>query len=160
MSSSDKIAKCLERLVDTIQHDSTLARSENDTLRQYIIQECMDVLDDMPAIQQGDMLWMYATRLFLKYVVREMFLTIKSNDIHQVALVSATMAIHNLVCKLDDEDDHFLEFENEFIDDDANGNDDDLSDDIEVQQNDDGMNKVRDDICTSITFGRIGVPTH
>ncbi|KAG8367680.1 hypothetical protein BUALT_Bualt16G0098100 [Buddleja alternifolia] len=79
MSSADKIAHCLQRLVDTVEHDS--ARSSNDTSRQYTIQQCMDILEEISGIQQGDKLWMYATRLFLKPAIREMFLTIKTNDL-------------------------------------------------------------------------------
>ncbi|KAL0284911.1 UNVERIFIED_CONTAM: hypothetical protein Sangu_2803100 [Sesamum angustifolium] len=80
----------------------------------------------------------------------------------QVALVSATMAIHNYIRKHDLEDEYFLFFEN---------NSDSVSDDEnnegansrcvnrgDNKQSDDVMNKVRDDICAPITFQRIGIP--
>ncbi|KAG8363410.1 hypothetical protein BUALT_Bualt19G0019500 [Buddleja alternifolia] len=319
MSSADKIAHCLQRLVDTVEHDS--ARSSNDTSRQYTIQQCMDILEEISGIQQGDKLWImtssdsseivldslsksssngysddsisdedsegaidgthikarlpiheqvpyigrkgiptqnimaacdfnlcftfvlpgwegsaHDTRIFnetirdaskgfpmppsgkyylvdagypnilgflapykgqkyhlkdfnrassyrnayevfnhshsaLRSHIERAFGVWKTkfymvNDIpvnipwpDQIALVAATMAIHNFVRLMDDEDDHFLEAQNESVDDGANG-DNDQTDECEVQQYDAVMNGIRDDICTSITFGRIGIPTH
>lgn len=35
----------------------------------------------MPEIVEGDTLWMYATRIFLKPAIRELFMTIKKDEI-------------------------------------------------------------------------------
>lgn len=77
----------------------------------------------------------------------------------QVTLVSATMVIHNFIHKTDTKDDDFMEAERN-----PNFGQHDTDDYIEKntmsepQFSNDAMNKIRDDICTSITFGRIGIP--
>ncbi|CAH9131608.1 unnamed protein product [Cuscuta epithymum] len=80
----------------------------------------------------------------------------------QISLVPATMAIHNFIRKNDRMDDDFLEAEQK---DDQASNDEETDDCDDVQTHhsevgDDAMNKLRDDICASITFGRIGVPMY
>ncbi|XP_012832853.1 PREDICTED: uncharacterized protein LOC105953711 [Erythranthe guttata] len=79
VSNADKISKCLERMVDAMEYDSS--RLNGDTRRQYSIQECLEILENMPGIDEGGPLWMYATRIFLKPAIRELFFTIKKNEI-------------------------------------------------------------------------------
>lgn len=76
----------------------------------------------------------------------------------QVALVPAMMAIHNFIRLRDQDDDDFVDAERNSQDHgrDPNGN----NGDYHVggfQQSDDAMNKLRDDICTSITFSWMGL---
>ncbi|XP_073158347.1 L10-interacting MYB domain-containing protein-like [Henckelia pumila] len=80
-SIAEKIARCLERMVNTIESESQLSRLTTDSVGNYTIKDCMEVLDCMSGIEEGGSLWMYATRLFLKPAVRELFLTIKRDDL-------------------------------------------------------------------------------
>ncbi|XP_073158314.1 uncharacterized protein [Henckelia pumila] len=77
----------------------------------------------------------------------------------QIALVSSTMAIHNFIRKTDAKDEDFLEADLRA----NNGNDYIKQSDANnfasyCIQSDETMDKLRDDICTSIVFGRTGVP--
>ncbi|KAG8387867.1 hypothetical protein BUALT_Bualt02G0065900 [Buddleja alternifolia] len=74
------------------------------------------------------------------------------------ALVSATMAIHNFIRKNDLEDPDFLRYAEDILVD-VDGDVGPECHGPEIVQNDDIMKKVRDDICTSITFGRLGIST-
>ncbi|KAG8378574.1 hypothetical protein BUALT_Bualt08G0151000 [Buddleja alternifolia] len=80
MSNGDKIVRCLERMVGTLETDSSLSNSSKEHGQQYSIKDCLDILEEMSGIEEGDTMWMYATRLFLKPSVREMFLAIKKNE--------------------------------------------------------------------------------
>ncbi|XP_073133806.1 uncharacterized protein [Henckelia pumila] len=77
----------------------------------------------------------------------------------QVALVPATMAIHNFIRNMDAKDEDFLEADlrrnNRNDDIERNGANNTVS---YGQSSDETMEKLRDDICASITFGRIGIP--
>ncbi|CAH9147048.1 unnamed protein product [Cuscuta epithymum] len=90
-------------------------------------------------------------------IMDKMPVNISWND--QISLVPATMAIHNFIRKSDRMDDDFLEAESNESEatNDAGGED---TEEVQSHQGDDAMNKLRDDICASITFGRIGVPMY
>ncbi|KAL3839250.1 hypothetical protein ACJIZ3_023841 [Penstemon smallii] len=77
-TTAGKIAKCLERLVDSIENGGSTSNSENSTGQS--IQACLDMLEKMPEIEQGSRLWMYATRLFLKPSIRQLFLRMKRDE--------------------------------------------------------------------------------
>ncbi|CAH9134644.1 unnamed protein product [Cuscuta epithymum] len=74
LTSSEKIARCLEDMVGTMKKESSSSQP-----RQFTIQECMDVLDGIDGIEAGGKVWMYATRVFLKPNVRELFIAIKTD---------------------------------------------------------------------------------
>lgn len=78
VTNADKISMCLQRMVDAMEHEST--RNIVDTGSQYSIKNCLEILGNMPEIVEGDTLWMYATRIFLKPAIRELFMTIKKKD--------------------------------------------------------------------------------
>ncbi|PIN00907.1 hypothetical protein CDL12_26589 [Handroanthus impetiginosus] len=73
----NKIAKCLERMVNTMENESS--SRTNEATKQFSIQSCLDTLDRIPGIEEGDPLWMYATRLFLKTDVRELFMVMRKD---------------------------------------------------------------------------------
>ncbi|KAK4429139.1 hypothetical protein Salat_1214100 [Sesamum alatum] len=79
----------------------------------------------------------------------------------QGALVPATMTIHNFIRKHDQYDLDFLNVDQNpnvhSEEDDVNGEDED-SHHTEVQQSTHEMDKLKDDICTSITFCRLEIP--
>ncbi|KAL3843751.1 hypothetical protein ACJIZ3_001154 [Penstemon smallii] len=81
VSTANKIARCLERMVDTMEHESASTRTSTDTGRQYSIHNCLQILGKMPGINRGDPLYMYATRLFLKPAVRELFYELDDDEI-------------------------------------------------------------------------------
>ncbi|XP_012851818.1 PREDICTED: uncharacterized protein LOC105971511 [Erythranthe guttata] len=55
VTNGDKISTCLERMVEAMEHEST--RNIVDTGRQYSIQNCLEILENMPEIEEGDPLW-------------------------------------------------------------------------------------------------------
>ncbi|VFQ60844.1 unnamed protein product [Cuscuta campestris] len=75
-SGADKIVQCLERMVDSVEGDKGSNSAE-----RYSIQNCLNVLDKMEAVEAGGHLWMFATRLFLKQVLREVFIGIKNDEL-------------------------------------------------------------------------------
>ncbi|KAL3843592.1 hypothetical protein ACJIZ3_000995 [Penstemon smallii] len=92
------------------------------------------------------------------YMIKDIPVNLRWED--QVALVPATMAIHNFIRKVDKLDEDFLEYDRDpnYLPEDAysdRNNDNIKGDSIGV--NDVGMDSVRDNICTSIAFSRIGV---
>ncbi|KAL3851004.1 hypothetical protein ACJIZ3_012886 [Penstemon smallii] len=78
VSTADKIAKCLERMVDAVENDVASSRGSFDT-GKYSIQSCLEALDNL-GIDESDELWLYSTRLFLKPAIRELFILIKTDD--------------------------------------------------------------------------------
>ncbi|KAL3820188.1 hypothetical protein ACJIZ3_006093 [Penstemon smallii] len=91
------------------------------------------------------------------YTLKDMPVNIPWED--QVAFVPATMAIHNFIRKIDRNDEDFLRFENDNVNlenEDGGANENDNPDDLN-DSSDRGMDKLRDDICTSISFTRIGI---
>lgn len=77
----------------------------------------------------------------------------------QVALVPATMAIHNFNRKTDSLDDDFVEAKRNpnYGQGESEACNEDRSEGIAEDDKDEAMNKLRDNICTSIAFGRIGI---
>ncbi|PIN05781.1 hypothetical protein CDL12_21676 [Handroanthus impetiginosus] len=76
-TTADKLAKCLERMINTMENESSSRTSE--ATKQFSIQSCLDTLDRIPAIEEGSPLWMYATQLFLKADVRELFMVMRKD---------------------------------------------------------------------------------
>ncbi|KAL3844290.1 hypothetical protein ACJIZ3_001693 [Penstemon smallii] len=78
-STAEKIARCLDKMVDTMENEST-NRVSTDAARKLSIQSCLEILEKMDGIDEGDDLWLYSTRLFLKPAVRDLFLMIKKDE--------------------------------------------------------------------------------
>ncbi|XAR67883.1 hypothetical protein NMG60_11002819 [Bertholletia excelsa] len=89
-TTAEKIAKCFERIVETV-FASTSTSPNN---RQFTIQECLESLEKIQGIKEGDALWMYATRLFLNPSIRELFLSIKRDEI-RLQWLQAQMEMDN-----------------------------------------------------------------
>lgn len=70
MSTAKKITKCLERLVDTVIDECISSHASISSARCFTIHECVNILDGMPGIVEGDRLWIYAIQLFLKLAMR------------------------------------------------------------------------------------------
>lgn len=95
------------------------------------------------------------------YTMKDIPINISWED--QVALVPATMAIHNFIRKVDALDEDFLQYDRdpEYLPESArNGRSSGNNHGPDLGMNDGSMDRVRDDICTSISFSRIGIYIH
>ncbi|KAL3820189.1 hypothetical protein ACJIZ3_006094 [Penstemon smallii] len=81
VSTAAKIAKSLERMVDNMEQDTVAAsRVPADASRQYSISACIEIIENMDGIENGDDLWLCSTGLMLKPAIRELFLALKTNE--------------------------------------------------------------------------------
>ncbi|KAL3849386.1 hypothetical protein ACJIZ3_011268 [Penstemon smallii] len=87
--------------------------------------------------------------------------TIERTFGYQVALVPATMAIHNFIRKNDRYDEDFLDFERESEQTEPHDDPHILNAQRhgpEIEQGGQQMDRLREDICIVINFSRIGIP--
>ncbi|KAL3833975.1 hypothetical protein ACJIZ3_008711 [Penstemon smallii] len=64
-----------------IQNTVAASRVPDNASRQYSISMCIEIIENMDVIENGDDLWLYSTGLMLKPAIRELFLALNAQTI-------------------------------------------------------------------------------
>lgn len=78
-SSATKLNKTLNRIVDAVETSATSVQGSE--IAGQTIVECLEKLGNIPGVSEEDDFYIWAARLFLRDKYREMFMSLRTDDL-------------------------------------------------------------------------------